>query len=79
MATANNPELIIYVDSSKATWQDFRPGSGWKILHEDAARGQKTVLVQWDPGYRMGAVEHLWHRGNPRWARSDSHPVEDPP
>jgi hypothetical protein len=58
MATANNPELIIYVDSSKAAWQEFRPGSRWKILHEDAARGQKTMLVQWDPGYRMGAVEH---------------------
>jgi hypothetical protein len=58
MATANNPELIIYVDSSKAAWQEFRPGSQWKILHEDTTTGQKTMLVQWGPGYRMGALEH---------------------
>jgi mannose-6-phosphate isomerase-like protein (cupin superfamily) len=58
MASAQNPELITYVDSSKANWLEFRPGSRRKVLHEDATTGQVTMLVQWDPGYRMGVVEH---------------------
>jgi len=58
MATAQNPELITYVDSSQADWREFRPGSRRKVLYEDAATGQLTMLVQWDPGYRMGVVEH---------------------
>jgi len=58
MADAQNPELITYVDSSKADWREFRPGSRWKVLYEDAATGQLTMLVQWDPGYRMAVVEH---------------------
>jgi len=57
MATAHNPDLITYVDSSKATWQEFRPGSRRKVLYEDAATGQVAMLVQWDPGYQMGVVE----------------------
>lgn len=55
---ADNRELITYVDSSRATGQDFRPGSRRKVLYEDAATGQLTMLVQWDPGYRMGVLEH---------------------
>src|SRR5262249_47499383 len=66
MATAQNPELITYVDSSRADWREFRPGSRRKVLYEDAARGQLTMLVQWDPGYRMGGVEHP---ASPRTAR----------
>ena len=58
MATAQNPQLITYVDSSQADWREFRPGSRRKVLYEDAATGQLTMLVQWDPGYRMGVVEH---------------------
>jgi mannose-6-phosphate isomerase-like protein (cupin superfamily) len=60
MATAqnSNPELITYVDSNQADWREFRPGSRRKILREDAATGELTMLVQWDPGYRMGVVEH---------------------
>jgi hypothetical protein len=57
MASAQNPELITYVDSSKANWLEFRPGSRRKVLHEDATTGQVTMLVQWDPGYRMGVLE----------------------
>lgn len=58
MADTQNPELITYVDSSGAHWQEFRPGSRRKVLYEDAATGQLTMLVQWDPGYRMAVVEH---------------------
>ena len=58
MATMPNRELITYVDSSGANWQEFRPGSRRKVLYEDAATGQLTMLIQWDPGYRMAAVEH---------------------
>jgi len=58
MATAQNPELISYVDSSKTDWREFRSGSRRKVLYEEAATGQLTMLVQWDPGYRMAVVEH---------------------
>jgi hypothetical protein len=58
MTGRQNPELITYVDSSRADWQEFRPGSRRKILYEDLGTGQLTMLVQWDPGYRMGVVEH---------------------
>jgi hypothetical protein len=58
VAYTQNPELFTYVDSSRADWQEFRPGSRRKVLFEDAAAGQLTMLVQWDPGYRMGVVEH---------------------
>ena len=51
-------ELITYVDSSDAEWQDFRPGSRRKVLYENPETGQLTMLVRWDAGYRMGAVEH---------------------
>jgi hypothetical protein len=51
-------ELITYVDSSDAEWQDFRPGSRRKLLYENPETGQLTMLVQWDAGYRMGAIEH---------------------
>ena len=43
---------------NQADWQEFRPGSRRKVLHEDSGTGQLTILVQWDPGYRMGVVEH---------------------
>jgi mannose-6-phosphate isomerase-like protein (cupin superfamily) len=55
---AETPELIVYVDSDGSEWQQFRPGSRRKVLHEDVETGQLTMLVQWDAGYRMGVVEH---------------------
>ena len=58
MATTQNPECIIYVDSCQADWREFRPGSRRKVLYEDAVTGQLTMLVQWDAGYRMGTVEY---------------------
>jgi len=58
MTGTQNQELISYVDSSRAEWQEFRAGSQRKILFEDSETGQLTMLVQWDPGYRMGVVEH---------------------
>ena len=51
-------QLITYVDSSDAEWQNFRPGSRRKVLYENAKKGQLTMLVQWDAGYQMGAIEH---------------------
>jgi len=58
MADTQHPELITYVDSSGTEWWEFRPGSRSKFLYEDAATGQLTMLVQWDPGYQMAVVEH---------------------
>lgn len=58
MTKGQSSELITYVDSSKAEWQDFRPGSRRKVLHEDPGTGQLTMLVQWDAGYKMGVMEH---------------------
>jgi mannose-6-phosphate isomerase-like protein (cupin superfamily) len=58
MARSQSSQLITYVDSSEAEWQEFRPGSRRKVLYEDPQTGQLTMLVQWDAGYRMGAVEH---------------------
>jgi mannose-6-phosphate isomerase-like protein (cupin superfamily) len=55
---AQNSELIVYVDSDAAGWREFRPGSRRKVLYEDATTGRLTMLVQWDAGYRMGALEH---------------------
>jgi|SRR5579862_6940936 len=58
MGDTQNPGLFVYADSNGATWQEFRPGSRRKVLYEDAASGQLTMLVQWDAGYRMGVAEH---------------------
>ena len=58
MNVGDNKELIGYADSKEMEWQEFRPGSRRKILHEDIRSGQLTMLVQWDPGYRMAGVEH---------------------
>lgn len=61
MEESQNLELIIYADNNQFDWQQFRPGSRRKVLYEDAATGQLTMLVQWDAGYRMGIVEHhVW-------------------
>jgi hypothetical protein len=57
MPAKHDPELITYVDAGREKWQEFRPGSRRKVLHENAATGELTMLVQWDPGYRMGVVE----------------------
>ena len=53
-----DPELITYADSRQAECQDFRPGSRRKVLYENPETGQLTMLVQWDAGYQMGAVEY---------------------
>ncbi len=58
MTECQCPELITYVDTGETAWQEFRPGSRRKVLYENAETGQLTMLVQWDAGYRMGAVEH---------------------
>jgi quercetin dioxygenase-like cupin family protein len=51
-------ESITYVDSKNVSSFDFAPGSRWKILFEDPQTGQRAMLVEWDPGYRMGGVDH---------------------
>src|SRR5215471_8556432 len=51
-------EPITYVDSKNAASFDFAPGSRWKILFEDPQTGQRAMLVEWEPGYRMGGVDH---------------------
>jgi mannose-6-phosphate isomerase-like protein (cupin superfamily) len=58
MNVGDDKELIGYADSKDMEWQEFRPGSRRKILREDIRSGQLTMLVQWDPGYRMAEVEH---------------------
>jgi hypothetical protein len=61
MNDALGRQLFIYGESNETDWQEFRPGSRRKILHEDPATGQLTMLVQWDAGYRMGVAEHHEH------------------
>ena len=61
MVDAHDRQLFTYADSNDADWQEFRPGSRRKVLHEDPATGQLTMLVQWDAGYRMGALEQHEH------------------
>jgi hypothetical protein len=61
MADAYSTGLFIYADGNDATWQEFRPGSRRKVLHENPATGQLSMLVQWDAGYRMGILEHHEH------------------
>ena len=50
--------LITYVNSVAAKSVQFRPGSRWKILYEDPGTCQRAILVEWDPGYRMGQVDY---------------------
>ena len=48
MTDAPDRQLFIYSDSNQTDWQEFRPGTQRKVLHEDPATGQLTMLVQWD-------------------------------
>ncbi len=48
---------ITYVEPDATEWFEFRPGSRWQILFEDPSTGQRAVLVEWEPGYSMGAVD----------------------
>src|SRR3954466_15291493 len=50
-------DAITYVDSKNVNSFDFAPGSRWKILFEDPQTGQRAMLVEWAPGYRMGGVD----------------------
>jgi len=52
------PGLISYIDSNSVEWFQYRPGSRWEILFEDPKTAQRAILVQWDPGYRMGQIDH---------------------
>jgi hypothetical protein len=45
MPAKHDPELITYVDAGREKWQEFRPGSRRKVLHENAATGELTMLV----------------------------------
>ena len=58
MTGTQNPEAHYLRRQQSSGWQEFRPGSRRKVLYEDSETGQLTMLVQWDPGYRMGVVEH---------------------
>jgi hypothetical protein len=51
-------KLITYVDSSEVKPFQFRPGSEWSVLFEDAQTGQRAILVKWEPGYQMEQVDH---------------------
>ena len=37
-------KLITYVDSSEVKPFQFRPGSEWSVLFEDAQTGQRAIL-----------------------------------
>ena len=51
-------EPIKYVDSKNVSSFEFAPGSRWKILFEDPQTGQRAILVEWEPGYRMRGIDH---------------------
>jgi anti-sigma factor ChrR (cupin superfamily) len=50
-------KLITYVDSSEVKPFQFRPGSEWSVLFEDAQTGQRAILVKWELGYQMEQVD----------------------
>jgi hypothetical protein len=58
MNAGDDKELIGYAESKEMKWQEFRPDSRRRILRHDTRSGQLTMLVQWDPRYRMTEVEH---------------------
>ena len=58
MATATTHDLITYVDSNAVDWTESAPGSRRKTLFNDPETGQRTALVQWDPGYHVAKVDH---------------------
>ena len=55
---AQRAEQFLYADTNEMSWQQTRPGSRRKILHHDPATGKLAMLVRWDAGYRMSALEH---------------------
>jgi hypothetical protein len=57
MADTQSSELFLYADASGMEWQQTRPGSRRKILHNDVETGKLTMLVQWDAGYRTSVLE----------------------
>ena len=75
MNIGDDKELIGYADSKNMEWQEYRPGSRRKILREDTRSGQLTMLVRWDPGYRMAEVEHPDQWPNATRARCHSFPA----
>lgn len=52
------PGPIRYIDPDSVEWSEFRPGSRWRVLFEDPPTAQRAVLIEWDPGYEMAAVDH---------------------
>lgn len=45
-------DLITYVDSAAIEWQQTKPSVRQKVLFQNPATGQKTLLVQLAPGYQ---------------------------
>ncbi len=61
MAAVQTHDLITYVDTKALAWEEVAPGARRKTLFEDPATGQRTRLVQWDPGYRLSYVDQHPH------------------
>lgn len=61
MATVETFDLITYVDSNSLEWQELRPKVRQKVLFQNPETGQKTLLIQVDPGYEAApAPAHEW-------------------
>lgn len=58
MAIVVTHDLITYVDSNALEWQEAAPLSRRKELFSNPETGQRSVLVQWEPGYHAAKVDH---------------------
>ena len=57
MAAVRTLDLITYVDTDGLEWEEFAPGARRKTLFEDPATGQRTRLVEWEPGFHVPYVD----------------------
>ncbi|HEX2173597.1 MAG TPA: cupin domain-containing protein [Dehalococcoidia bacterium] len=57
MSATVSPDLIKYVDTSALEWEEAAPGSRRKTLFNDPVTGERTSLIQWDPGYHVANVD----------------------
>ncbi len=54
-------DLITYVDSKALEWEETRPNVRQKVLFQNPATGQKTLLIQLAPGYEAPPQQpHEW-------------------
>ena len=61
MAAVQTHDLITYVDTNATEWEEIGPGARRKTLVENPETGQRTRIVQWDPGYQVNYLDEHPH------------------